>query len=317
MKNIEKLATSFVKYCQYEKNLSYKTIKSYSVDLKQFISFLASNNHSFDIMKIDKTTIRSYLESLSGLKPKSMKRKMATIKALFNYLEYDDQIVINPFRKIKIKIKEPFQLPNVMNIGEIEKILRAAYREVHANSNKKIRKDRWRDVAILELLFATGLRVSEVSGLKAHSVNLSTGLIKVRGKGNKERIITVCNKEILHALKAYIGSLYPRANSEEEYFFTNRLNKRLSEQSIRFLVKKYAHTAGFERNITPHVFRHTFATLLLEQDVDIKYIQHLLGHSSITTTQIYTHVNSQRQREILSQKHPRKQFVITEMPLIS
>jgi integrase/recombinase XerD len=247
---------------------------------------------------------------LSGLKPKSIKRKIATIKALFNYFEYEDEILVNPFRKIRIQIKEPFKLPNVMDIGEIEKILRCAYNKLPSKNKKGA--GTWRDIAVLELLFATGLRVSEISNLKIHSVNLNTGLIKVKGKGNKERIITVCNQEPLQALKMYSNLLHSKIGYGEEYFFLNRLNKRLSEQSIRFLVKKYARIAGLERNITPHVFRHTFATLLLEQDVDIKYIQHLLGHSSITTTQIYTHVNSGRQREILSHKHPRKQFVIAE-----
>jgi integrase/recombinase XerD len=204
-----------------------------------------------------------------------------------------------------------------MDIREIERIIRAAYNVDISKNSITANSFKVRDIAVLELLFATGLRVSEISDLKVECINLITGLIKVKGKGNKERIITVCNGETLKVLKEYYQLFHSKSKDSNNYFFLNRLNKRLSDQSIRFLVKKYARISGFERNITPHVFRHTFATLLLEQDVDIKYIQHLLGHSSITTTQIYTHVNGERQREILSQKHPRRHFVIADKSLVA
>ncbi len=315
MKNIDEFATIFIKYCQYEKNLSPKTLRSYIIDLKQFIFYLTINGHPLDILEIDKNAIRAYLQSISFLKPKSIKRKMATVKVLFNFLECEDKILVNPFRKIKIQIREPFKLPNVMDIKEIEKIIRSAY-SIKPSTNSKIANSfKVRDIAVLELLFATGLRVSEICDLKTECINLVTGLIKVKGKGNKERIITVCNRETLRVLKEYHHLFHQMNRQNNNYFFLNRLNKRLSDQSVRFLVRKYARVAGFERNITPHVFRHTFATLLLEQDVDITYIQHLLGHSSITTTQLYTHVNGERQREILTQKHPRRHFVITQ-PLV-
>lgn len=316
MKNIEELAITFIKYCKYEKNLSHKTLQSYTVDLKQFIAYLTVNSHPLGISQIDKNIIRAYLQSISDLKPKSIKRKMATVKVLFNFLECEDQIIVNPFRKIKIQIREPFKLPNVMDIKEIEKIIRSAYNIKPSANSKFANSSKVRDIAVIELLFATGLRVSEICDLKVGSVNLGSGLIKVKGKGNKERIITVCNRETLRVLKECYHLFHREEQNNSNYFFLNRLHKRLSDQSIRFLVKKYARIAGLERNITPHVFRHTFATLLLEQDVDIKYIQHLLGHSSIMTTQIYTHVNGERQREILTRKHPRKRFVIAKKSLV-
>lgn len=310
MTSIEKLSTEFLSYCQFEKNLSSKTLKAYEIDLRQFVVFLAEKEYSKDVGDIHKNFIREYLQHISPAKPKTVKRKMATLKALFNYLEYEDRIVINPFRKMRIQIREPKNLPNVMNLHEVERIIHTTYQD----KQEQITKENYayaesiRNIAVIETLFATGVRVSELSHLKDENVNLETGRIRVRGKGNKERIIQICNEETIHALKEY-RSLYIEKIKHCGYFFVNRLDQRLSEQSVRFLVKKQARLSGIDRRITPHAFRHSFATLLLEEDVDIKYIQHLLGHSSIVTTQIYTHVNSEKQRQIL-QNHPRKRFRI-------
>ncbi|HWZ22092.1 MAG TPA: tyrosine-type recombinase/integrase, partial [Cytophagaceae bacterium] len=240
--------------------------------------------------------------------PKTVKRKIASVKAFFNFLEFEDRITISPFRKMKIQIREPKNLPNVMNIHEIENILKSVYKEksIMNEINNYSYQEKVRDVAVIELLFATGIRVSELTGLTEEHVNISTGQIKVRGKGNKERIIQVCNFEVLKSLNEYYELFQDKIKKCDGYFFINRIHKKLSEQSVRYLVKKYAKSAGLERRITPHVFRHSFATLLLEENVDIKYIQHMLGHSSIMVTQIYTHVNGEKQREILSQRHPRR-----------
>lgn len=300
----------FLSHCQYEKNLSEKTIKSYKIDLRQFDEFIKSNNYSEIIIDIDKHKIKHYLQLISSSKPKTVKRKIATIKALFNFLEYEDKILINPFRKMRIKIREPKSLPNVMNIQEIEKIIQSIYKAKQTVKNIKsyAYSESVRNIAVIELLFATGVRVSELSNLKEEHFDISTGHIKVRGKGDKERIIQVCNKESIKALREYHTLFRDKIKNCGGYYFTNRLNKKLSEQSIRFLVKKHATKAGVGRIITPHTFRHSFATLLLEEDVDIKYIQNMLGHSSILTTQIYTHVNNEKQKKILTKNHPRKNF---------
>lgn len=312
MNDIQIANQDFLAHCKYEKNLSPKTLKFYAIDLKQLVAFLNSNNYSLGITEIDKHTLREYLQSISHSKPKTIKRKMATIKAMFNFLEYEDKIVVNPFRKMRIQIREPKNLPNVMNISEIEKIIKSTYKikEEEKKLTSYAYAGNLRDIAVIELLFATGIRVSELSHLKEERIDLNSGQIKVRGKGNKERIIQVCNAEALTALKEYHDLFIHKIKECDGYFFVNRFNKRLSEQSIRFLVKKYAQAAGLDRKITPHAFRHSFATLLLEEEVDIKYIQHLLGHSSIMTTQIYTHVNGEKQKQILTQKHPRRNFHI-------
>lgn len=310
MTSIEKLSVEFLGHCRYEKNLSPKTLKAYEIDLRQFIAFLISNSYSRDVVDVHKNMIRAYLQHISSAKAKTVKRKMATVKALFNYLEYEDRIAVNPFRKLRIRIREPKNLPNVMNIHEVERIIKNTYQEKYGKQDAACYAygESIRNIAVIEMLFATGVRVSELSHLKEDCINLDTGRVSVKGKGNKERIIQLCNEDAIRALKEY-NAYYKDKIRNCGYFFVNRLNKRLSEQSIRFLVKKHAKSSGIERRITPHAFRHSFATLLLEEDVDIKYIQHLLGHSSIVTTQIYTHVNSEKQRRIL-QKHPRKHFRI-------
>jgi integrase/recombinase XerD len=299
--------TYFLTHCRYEKNLSEKTIKAYFIDLSQFEYFLKESELTTKLESVDKSIIKKYLQILSIHKPKTIKRKVAAIKTMFNFFEYDDVIIVNPFRKIKINIKESILLPNVMNLKEVENILRISYSERNKIRNKQtyIYLSSIRSIAIIELLFATGIRVSELCNIRTNDIDLESGLLIVKGKGNKERIIQICHKASLEPLRSYYG-LFSEKIVSSGYFLINRFNSKLSEQSVRNLIKKYAKLAKIGRSITPHTFRHTFATLLLEEDVDIKYIQQMLGHSSILTTQIYTHVNIDKQKRILIAKHPRK-----------
>jgi integrase/recombinase XerD len=309
-----KIAISeFLLHCQFEKNLSSKTLKAYETDLWQLKAFLENKEQIVDISKED---LRNYLVSLSSLKPKSIKRKIAVIKTLFNYLEFEDKIVANPLRKMRIKIKEPHKLPTVMNLREVILIFKSSY-----HRKDQIKKEASyaylesiRNIVILELLFSTGARVSEVANLHENCIDLHSGNIIIKGKGNKERIIQICNKESLAILKTYYTLFKSKIEKAGGAFLVNRFNKKLSDQSIRNTVRTIASKAGITKHITPHIFRHSFATLLLEKDVDIKYIQAMLGHSSIITTQIYTHVNRARQRHILKTKHPRKEFSMFMLP---
>lgn len=300
----------FLSHCRYEKNLSEKTIKAYRTDLEQLLTFMKSRSFDIAITAISKTELKEYLISIGSLKPKSIKRKIATTKALFNYLEFEDILSVNPFRKMRINIKEPKRLPQVMDIREITRIFKTAY------SYKKMETTpetysyflALRNIVILELLFSTGARVSEIAGLTKNNINLDSGCVTIRGKGDKERVIQICNRESIDLIKHYYKLYKQLIEKAGNYFLINRLGHRLSDQSIRTIVKRLAGDAGITRHITPHVFRHSFATLLLEKDVDIKYIQSLLGHSSIMTTQIYTHVNRAKQKQILKTKHPRRDF---------
>ncbi len=308
MQTINDAIADFIRHCKFEKNLSDKTIKAYQTDLSQLSIFLTTNNLIKVTRSVSKFELRQYLESLASLKPKSIKRKMATVKALFNYLEFDEQIDVNPVRKMRINIKEPKAIPKVMELKEIEKILKAAYQ------NRKLIKEQdtysyleaLRNIVVIELLFSTGGRVSEIANLKEDNINVRTGEIMINGKGSKQRIIQVCNEELLALLRQYKKLWANRILLAENNFLVNRFNKKMSDQSIRLLVRKLYKKAGITRHITPHIFRHSFATLLLEKDVDIRYIQAMLGHSSIAITQIYTHVNKVKQRQLLRTKHPRR-----------
>lgn len=308
MQTIKSGIQQFLTCCRFEKNLSLKTLKCYEIDLRQWSLFISSVYKS-NVDEVTKEDLRSYIETLNPLKPKTIKRKVATLRALFNYLEFDNQIIINPMNKVRSRFKEPLVLPTVLECHEIEAMLRAMY----ANVRKPLitvwrRKVAVRDLAVIELLFSTGCRVSEISRLNVVQLSLETGIIKINGKGSRERIIQVCNLEVIHVLGELIQLWREEIDKANGYLLINRLGNRLSEQSIRNLVRGLAKKIGFKKSVTPHVFRHSFATLLLEADVDIKYIQSLLGHSSIMTTQIYTHVSQTRQRELLTSKHPRKNF---------
>lgn len=299
--------SDFLSHCRIEKNLSNKTITAYQTDLLQFKNFIISRNYSQNLCNLSRVEMRAYIESLSKLKPKSIKRKIASTKAMFNYLEYQEQIIINPFRKMRISIKDTKELPSVMDIQEISKIFQSAYNILKHFDDESCFGYRQAliKIVVLELLFATGARVSEISNLRNEHINLKSGTILIMGKGRKERILQICNHDSIKILCHY-SELFKEDMLKTGFFLVNRVGQKLSDQSIRILVKKTAISVAIQKNITPHVFRHSFATLLLEQDVDIKYIQSMLGHSSITTTQIYTHVNKEKQRQILLEKHPRK-----------
>lgn len=243
----------------------------------------------------------------NNFKPKTIKRKIATLKAFTHYLIIEDIIASNPFDKIETAFREPVILPKTIPLNTINDILKAAYLELHSDNTYYKYQTALRNVAVLELLFATGARVSEICTLTPSSVDLLNHTVKIYGKGSKERIIQIENNDVLKILQKYYDS-FQSVISETGYFFVNKMHRRLNEQSVRTIINKYVKLSDCNLHITPHMFRHSFATLLLEEDVDIRYIQRLLGHSSITTTQIYTHVTTAKQKEILITKHPRNKI---------
>lgn len=305
-RNVNMLIAQYLTYCKYEKGLDSKTQKAYKTDLLQFADYISDRG-----AELSKDNLQAYLTELhKRYKIKSVKRKIASLRAFFNYLEYEDILPVNPLNRMRIKLHEPFLLPRTIPLETVDMILQCAYKQKQLPSNTPCQmRTSLRDVAVLELLFATGVRVSELCFLRKDSINLSSGEIKIYGKGSKERLIQIGNKDVLSAVSSYYV-----ANSEDiensGWFFVNRLGHRLSDQSVRNMINRYTTLAGVEQHITPHMFRHAFATLLLEEDVDIRYIQKLLGHSSISTTQIYTHVTTKKQRDILTAKHPRNKISI-------
>jgi integrase/recombinase XerD len=312
MNTIHQATHAFLFHCQFEKKLSEKTIKAYRSDCSQFIEFLKKSRQSVKLAEINKHTIKAYLEHLGGMRPKTLRRKIATLKAMFNFLEYEEEILTTPFRKMKISIREPRMLPRVMTLTEVQQIL--CYAKQKATEYALLPataafREALRNQAVLELLFATGMRVSEATLLQKSEIDLHAGIVRIMGKGSKQRVIQICHTEVLHALTNY-QKIWHKTPCRRTHFFLSRRLTPLSEQSIRNMIRHYAQKCGISKHITPHTFRHSFATLLLEQDVDIKYIQQFLGHSSINTTQIYTHVNAEKQKAILKTRHPRLAFEV-------
>lgn len=308
MTNLNHYTTMYLSYCELHRKLSAKTLYAYRIDLKQFEEF-AANYPSF----LDKRLLNDFISHLnSNFSSKSVKRKIASIKAFYHYLLFEDIIDTNPFDKIDLHIKEPQPLPRVIPLHMIEALLNTIYiEETHANTYFK-KKSISRDIAIVELLFATGMRISELCNLRREHLDMENCTITIWGKGEKERMIYLENPNVLHALTKYIDYYKDTIDETGGYLFINRIGQPISDQSVRIILNKYVEKAAIQLHITPHMFRHSFATLLLESDVDIRYIQKLLGHSSITTTQIYTSVSMAKQKEILTTKHPRNQIHIAK-----
>lgn len=304
MDNLQTQITSYLEYCLTQKRLDEKTIKAYKIDLFQFSDGISTTS----LLEITPSILENYIKKLhEKYKPKSVKRKIASIKAFFHYLEYRNIIIQNPFNKIQIHFREPVILPKTIPLYIVEKFLSTIYSQRSNAKTDYQKRNALRDAAVAELLFSTGIRISELCNLKNNDVNLINGIILIYGKGNKERLLQIGNSSVLDILREYKNNFY-QETLQCDHFFTSQSGKPLSDQSVRRMINKYSSIASIDLHITPHMFRHTFATSLLEADVDIRYIQEMLGHSSINITEIYTHVAVAKQKDILANKHPRKNF---------
>lgn len=301
MFNLIEEKDKYLTACKSMKGLSELTLKAYRIDLKQFCNFMNGRDY------FDKAELNAYIHMLHRLyKPKSAKRKIACIKAFYRYMEIEEIIAFNPFHKIIIKYKEPIKLPRTIPLNCIQDMLAYTYKQHFIACTKYQKEVALRNIVVLELLFSTGMRVSEISNLKISAINFGDNTICIFGKGSKERIMCINNN-----LSKTISNYLTVRSRETDYLLVNRLGNRLSEQSIRYMVNDYANAVGAPLHITPHMFRHTFATELHNEDVDIRYIQQFLGHSSIATTQIYTHISTSKTREILESKHPRNKMKLS------
>lgn len=307
---LQEAVTQFLFHCRYEKNLSPKTLKAYGIDLRQFREYLEADLKVTELAVVDKTVLRAYLKTLFGpLKETSVKRKVAALKSCFRFLEREDAIAVNPFRKMEVRIKEAHRLPKTLPLADLKRLFKHLYRQrqVHPDPESYEYRALVRDIAVLETLFATGARIAEVCHLKDEDLDLRRGRVRILGKGGRERILQLCEAETLATLKEH-RSLWEEEIGKNGYFFHNRRKNRLSEQSVRIMLRRAASEAGVNAKVTPHMFRHSVATLLLEEGVDIRYIQSLLGHTSIATTQIYTEVGEGQHRRVLATRHPRRKF---------
>lgn len=300
MNTLNNQIAEYLEYCQHRKRLDSKTLKAYKADLQQYAVFCTGLPDCFA-----KNAVDDYITNLHKLhKPKTVKRKIASLKAFFHHLEYKELLHENPFTRLDIRFREAKLLPKTIPFHSIQAFLSTLYIQKELAESEYQLRCCIRDIAVIELLFATGMRISELCSLKPSDIDLESNNILIYGKGAKERIIQLGNQEVMDALALY-QQTFKKDIEACGYFFVNRLQHKLSDQSVRFMINRYAELSGITQHITPHMFRHSFATLLLEQDVDIRYIQRMLGHSSISTTEIYTHVSNAKQKDILMRKHPR------------
>jgi len=294
-----KVLENFLNAMLIERNLSIHTRASYSNDLKRYLLFM--QQHARALGAITTEQIKEFITELSalGLEASSMARNISAIRSLHKFLVTERILAINPAETIQ-QPKQARYLPAVLTIDETLRLLDAPL--THHPPGKFIQRDK----AILELLYATGVRVTELITIQQHNLYLEAGFIRIFGKGSKERMVPVGNSA-LSWVKRYQTELrlsLVQKNSDD-YLFLNARGVKLSRMALFDMVRKYAITAGIEKKISPHTLRHTFATHLLEGGADLRAVQEMLGHSSIVTTQIYTHIDRSFLKEVHRTFHPR------------
>jgi site-specific recombinase XerD len=275
----------FLRFCDQEKHLSENTLRAYRQDAAEFVGFLGNTN----LTDCDGSMILGYTAHLGAeraLAPATVKRRVAFLRAMFGWLERKRALPVSPFRSIELRIRLPSRLPRSLTSGELKALLVKASAAPHV-----IR------IAIL-LLFTTGVRVGELAGLNLANLSLMDGTLLVFGKGARERQVFITNARVRRELTSYLRT-QRRAAAFNAPLLVNGEGGRLSAAVIRAHLRKTAQAAGIERRITPHMLRHTAATALLEAGVDIRFVQRLLGHQSIATTQLYTHVRDEVLRRVV------------------
>ena len=278
MKNQQELIDEYLYYCLKQRKLDEKTVRAYQIDLRQFSEFCVQKK-----LVTEKAVIRQYILHLhESYKQKTVKRKVASIKAFYSYLEDEEIIDDSPLRKIRTEFREEKILPRSIPYSVLQSLLSSMYSKKSIESTIYERKLLNRDIAVVETLFSTGIRISELCNLLQKNIDIEQGIFCIKGKGGKERYLQIGTEEVLVQLKKYKRH-WEKELDASEFFFLNRYGERYSEQSARRMIQRYTQEAMIEIHITPHMFRHAFATLLLEEEVDIRFIQKMLGHASIMT----------------------------------
>lgn len=285
----------YLEYLKIVKKYSDKTILSYRDDLIEYNEFLGNNFKN--IIDIDKIVVNNYLKYLyeKNLNKNSICRKLSSVRGLYNYLVKEEIITNNYFNSIS-NPKKDLYLPKFLNDNELDKLF-----EVTSENNPVNQ----RDTLILELLYATGLRVSELVNIKIKDIDINEKIIKVLGKGSKERIV-LYNNHTRDALKKYLDDGYHELNKKNSgYLILNKNGDKLSDRYVRNIINKLVNKAGLNIKISPHTLRHTFATDMLEEGADLVTVKELLGHESLNTTSIYTHITNEQIRKTYNMAHPR------------
>lgn len=308
----------FTAYLRHERNASEHTLASYLIDLRQFVRAVwgADAVPPFDWGAVDRFAARRFLAETQkgGAEATTTARKLSSLRTFYRFLEREELIAANPFSGLKGP-KRPRKLPHFLSVDEVTRLLGAPARLWSDRDPPKAPQERLlaeyaarRDTALLETLYSTGGRVSEVAGLRDSDVDLLSGIVRVRGKGKKERLCALgkpAGKALRESL-ALRSALWGESGGKKDTpLFRNVRGQRLTTRSIERLLKKYLAAAGLNADITPHALRHSFATHMLNAGADLRSVQELLGHASLSTTQIYTHVTVEKLRKVYEDAHPR------------
>ncbi len=289
---MDRYIEKFMRYLEIEKNASRHTIINYSVDLKSFKDFMKE----IPIEKVDYIALRRYLAHIkeNNLSKVSVARKIASIRSFFKFLFREGIIKSNPAASLSSPKKDK-HLPKFLDEGEVVKLLESPDTESEAGL---------RDRAILETLYSTGIRVSELVGLNVDRIDQIGGVIKVYGKGKKERIVPIGDRA-LQVIRQYLKKRRYDDSKREQALFLNKNGGRITDRSIRRVVNKYITKISIQQKISPHTLRHSFATHLLDHGADLRSVQELLGHANLSSTQIYTHITTERLKAAYEKTHPR------------
>ena len=293
---MQEYLSQYKNYLEAEKNASRYTVRNYINDLLDFLEFLKAKKIDSP-QDVDKYALREYLSQLmeKGIVKASISRKLSAIRSLFRYLMREKVIDIDPAATVSSP-KLDKRLPAFLSVEETVRLLGAP---------DLSKPEGLRDRAVLELLYASGVRVSELANLNLEHINHITNEIRVWGKGSKERIVLI-GKPAADALDLYLKEGRPELQSEKKNsaFFINRYGKRLAERRIQKVLEEYGEKAGIDKRVHPHLLRHTFATHLLDGGADLRVVQELLGHASLSSTQVYTHVSKSQAKKVYLSAHP-------------
>lgn len=295
---MEELIKEFLDYLSIERGLSKNTLESYKRDLWKYAAYFKARDITSP-EAIKRPAIQDFLMSLKDgkLSASSVARNLVAVKVFHRYL-IGQRLIKEDVTSVLETPKLWKTLPDVLDLNEVEKILTIP----SAHTKQGVR-----DKAALELMYATGMRVSEVVNLKLNDLHMEEGFVRCLGKGSKERIIPIGSKS-KEALEKYLLKARPKflkKGAEQATLFLTRLGRPMSRQSFWMIIKRYVREARIKKRVTPHTLRHSFATHLLQRGADLRIVQELLGHANISTTQIYTHINKERLKQIHQQFHPR------------
>jgi len=277
-----------MRYLEIEKNYSVHTLLNYRLDLEGFSEFLGYS----PIEGIDYLTLRKYLAALKekNLAVRTVNRRLSSLRSFFKFLTREGYLKVNPI-VILSSPKQEKHLPIFLTEEEVTRLIEAA-----ASKDERGLRDR----AILETFYSTGIRIAELTGLSAEDIDFIGSIVKVMGKGKKERIVPI-GEQALAAIRSYLA----KRKKQAEALFLNKSGRRISARGIRNIVKKYITLASIKQGVSPHTLRHSFATHLLNRGADLRSVQELLGHVNLSTTQIYTHLTTERLKSVYDKAHPR------------